>query len=64
MKEWNQQEIVNEIDLYVNQRYTPTKEAKDKIFYHYTEWRGWRFWLKALRYRDWPSIKSHMRKRT
>lgn len=32
-----------------------------KPFYHFHEWTGWRFYLKAIRYGDWLSIKQHIK---
>jgi hypothetical protein len=36
-------------------------ENKKKIFYHWSELGGWRFYLKAIRHRDWRSLRSHIR---
>lgn len=32
------------------------KGNKEKVFYNHNEWSGWRFYLKAIRHRDWDSI--------
>lgn len=33
---------------------------KKKIFYNYYELSGWRFYLKAIRNKDWSSLKEHI----
>lgn len=51
------------INEYIDSHYEPTpcKMSKRKVFYHYTEWSGWRFYLKALRHGDWRSIIGHIK---
>ena len=33
---------------------------QSKVFYQLNEWSGWRFYKKAIKYRDWKSIKQHI----
>lgn len=33
----------------------------NKPFYNFYELSGWRFYLKAIRYKDWRSIKKYIR---
>jgi hypothetical protein len=50
-------QTIDEIEKYANACFEQNhKNLKEKPFYHYYEWSGWRFYLKALRYRDWKSI--------
>lgn len=52
---------IGEIEQYANKMYEQnTKELVKKPFYHYYEWSGWRFYLKAIKYKDWKSIKGHI----
>ena len=34
---------------------------QSKVFYHLNEWYGWRFYLKAIRNRDWKSLFGHIK---
>ena len=54
---------IKRIDDYIKSHYTltPCKVSKNKVFYHYTEWEGWRFYLKALRHGDLKSIWGHLK---
>jgi hypothetical protein len=56
---WNQKDTFKGVDLYVNSKFV-ANEKKDKLFYHYTEWSGWRFWLKAIKHLDFPSMRSQI----
>ena len=60
-KEFKQSETIIKIEEYVNAPFSNGDQVgKNKVFYHYNEWMGWRFYLKALRHRDWHSIKGHI----
>lgn len=61
MKDFNEQEAMKMIDTYINKRYQ-TVELNDKVFYQLNELWGWRFYLKALRHRDFASIKGHIKR--
>jgi hypothetical protein len=36
------------------------KDNPVKVFYNYNEWVGWRFYLKAIKNKDWKSIKKNL----
>ena len=55
------EQTIKEIEEYVNAKYQVDDSYVNKPFYHYNEWNGWRFYLKALKYRDWKSIKGHIK---
>jgi hypothetical protein len=55
-------QIICEIEKYANKMFEKNNtELKEKPFYHYNEWFGWRFYFKALKYRDWKSIWGHLK---
>ena len=58
---FNLEETMRRIDLYAETSYSklPIPE-QSKVFYHIHEWSDWRFYLKAIRHRDWRSIKRHI----
>ena len=56
MDKFNQGKTIKRIEEYVNCYFEPVKEQR-KVFYHYNEWTGWRFYKKALLNKDWASIK-------
>lgn len=59
---FHEKRTIAEIEEYVNAEFHKGDQArKEKVFYHYNEWVGWRFYLKALRHRDWASIRQHIR---
>jgi hypothetical protein len=61
-KEFRYKQTIKEIEEYANAVFVKNhKELKDKPFYHYNEWFGWRFYLKALRYKDYKSIWGHIK---
>lgn len=61
-KQFNIENLLQEIDLYIETAYSklPIPE-KSKVFYRLEEWSGWRFYLKALRNKDWNSIVHHLK---
>lgn len=61
--EFNEKEIIREIGFYVNTAYNKPDHNynRKKIFYGLKYLQGWRFYLKAFWYRDWSSIKSHIK---
>ena len=66
MKEFNYNETLETIKKYAEDsfREMTSKEreiADKKLFYHFNEWSGWRFYLKAIKHRDWRSIKGHIK---
>jgi hypothetical protein len=64
MKHFSQQETIQKIDSYLKsdlcRSKTPIKNP-NKVFYHYSEWSGWRFYKKAVMNRDWKSIVGHIK---
>jgi hypothetical protein len=55
---------LEQINLYAETAYSKLPIPKQsKVFYHINEWSGWRFYLKAIRNKDWESIKYHIWKR-
>lgn len=55
--------IVKRINNYTETAYSklPLPE-QSKVFYSLDEWSGWRFYLKALRYKDFRSILHHIKR--
>lgn len=59
MNEFRMKEFIKKIETeWVNPYFH--KDNPVKVFYHYNEWFGWRFYLKAIRNRDWKSIKRRL----
>lgn len=56
MKTFNPKEHIKRVEEYVNCHFEPAEENR-KVFYHYNEWCGWRFYKKAILNKDWRSIK-------
>ena len=57
---------IRKIDYYLNSQHKhPFEKNINKPFYSLeeNEWSGWRFYKKALIYRDWRSIWWHIFKR-
>lgn len=55
---------IEKIDAFIKETHQVApidNSGKLKTFYNYTEWSGWRFYLKAIRNRDWQSIKNHVK---
>ena len=55
------EQTIKDIEKYANAKYQSDDSYVNKPFYHYNEWFGWRFYLKALKYRDWKSIKKQIK---
>lgn len=57
------EKVIRNLKKYEEEHFMDTTPVivnkKSKVFYHYTEWSGWRFWLKAIRHLDFASMKSH-----
>ena len=52
---------LDKMDLYTDTAYSKVPiPGKSKVFYFMHEWSGWRFYVKAIRHRDWQSIKGHI----
>ena len=60
MEEFELRKTIEQISASIKNSYSAQKLLK-KPFYHYYEWSGWRFYLKAIRYGDWKSIISHLK---
>ncbi len=61
-KEFDINETLKKIDLYAETMYSKLPiPHQSKVYYRLEEWSGWRFYLKALRHKDWKSIKSHIK---
>lgn len=59
---FSQTKTIKDIEEYVNAHFHKGDAArKEKVFYHYNEWNGWRFYLKALTHKDWRSLTEHIR---
>jgi len=54
------EETIKKISEYHDTHFNPDKH-KDKVFYHHTEWEGWSFYKKALKYKDFRSIWGHIK---
>jgi hypothetical protein len=62
LKTFNLKETLEKIDLYAEVAYSKEPiPGMSKVFYRFSEWSGWRFYLKALRHRDWKSIRGHIK---
>lgn len=57
----SRKDTIRIIEEFANAHINPPNEGKAKVFYHYTEWSGWRFYLKAIRNKDWKSLKNHIK---
>ena len=58
---WDMSETLKKIDLYAEVAYSKEPiPRQSKVYYSLHEWSGWRFYLKAVRHKDWRSIKSHI----
>ena len=61
-KEFNLEETLKKIDLYAEVAYSKLPiPNQSKVFYHLSEWSGWRFYKKALKNKDFKSIWSHLK---
>lgn len=60
-RKFSMDKTIQEIEEYANAHFNVGRNDSDKVFYSYTEWYGWRFYLKALRHKDWKSIKGHIK---
>ena len=59
MKEYKQKETIDKIlNDWVNPYFH--KDNPVKVFYNINELFGWRFFLKAIRNKDWKSIKVYL----
>jgi len=63
MKTFNVNKTIKEIESYLTEAYNIEAPIIDKLFYHFNEWSGWRFYIKAIKYRDWKSIIEHIKKK-
>ena len=59
---FNEQEHIDRVKQYLKGDYMLKEEVR-KIFYNYNELDGWRFYLKAIRNKDWESIKGKLIRR-
>ena len=58
---FNLEETLRQVDLYAETAFSKCPIPKQsKVFYHFYEWSSWRFYLKAIRHRDWASIKGYI----
>lgn len=58
---FNVKNTIADIENYVNASFAINQEkGTEKVFYHIEEWSGWRFWLKAIKNKDFASMKSHL----
>lgn len=53
----NIKEKIKEIEEHVNCHFHANNDKN--VFYKYNEWTGWRFYVKAIRNKDWKSIKKN-----
>lgn len=58
-KQFIYKDILREVEKYADSMVYDNFDTK-KVFYHYNEWSGWRFYLKAIRHGDWKSIIAHI----
>jgi hypothetical protein len=61
MEKFNQEETIKRIEKYLSGAYNPNPKPIKKVFYHWTEWEGWRFYKKALLNSDFKSIIGHIK---
>lgn len=61
-KAFNVKNTIADIENYVNDSFAVNQDqGREKVFYHFNEWSGWRFWLKAIKNKDYASMRSHLR---
>lgn len=60
-KRFNYKKTMNNFNSYIEKNYYIPKNPPKKVFYNWTEWQGWRFYLKALRNLDFKSIWGHIK---
>ena len=53
-------DTISGINEYFEDNFT-VEDTKKKIFYHYHEWQGWRFYKKALLNLDFKSIWGRLK---
>ena len=58
---FEQKRVIEDIENWANSVFKREDKSIEKPFYHWQEWQGWRFYLKAWRYKDWKSIKGHIK---
>lgn len=56
------QQTIDSVDSVMEKRFEKgDPQQKRKVFYHYYEWSGWRFYWKAITRLDWKSLFGHVR---
>lgn len=48
---------------YLDRNFIASFVDRKKIFYNLNELWGWRFYVKAIRHRDWRSLFNHITRR-
>jgi hypothetical protein len=61
-KQFDLEKTLKDIDIYAETQYSHLPiPNQSKVFYRINEWSGWRFYLKAIRHRDWKSLWQHIK---
>jgi hypothetical protein len=58
---FNLEKIIEDINKFIAEDHIIAPTDKNKVFYNYDEWSGWRFYWKAITNKDWKSLINYVR---